>query len=395
MTAHPALAAPNAPAKRKARRRITAATTLAKSRTVRPLQPAKPGSAHTPRKVIEAERVRTLAVDATRAQDAYILAALKLLARHGTLRAHTLGKAMFSSRSDVAAHAAAKRTLAAAMKQGLVDAKRRTGTQHVFYALTKRGADTLNARDPSPALAVSGVSLLAGDMTKANHREWCAVIAEAAAKREGLESYGELEIHREPASVSKSLVNEFFAGQHVPDVLTFHEDEHLVVWHEVELSRRNSLSPTSRKRLEVAEKKKVSPTKVRDGREQFAHLLQTLRKARTLSHDWTLFEVMLVCHCATELIRSELSRLIVATFGKPDQFSAFPAKLETLEPGRHYRVNFEVGPRATERSFEMLLNLLPTDDPAKASVFDAELLWPDAPHGLREDPLSEKFIAAK
>lgn len=382
-------------AKSKTRNKV-AATTVAQARAERkPVTRSTTPAVKRVRAVAD-DRVRTLAVDATRAQEAYLSAALRALSRHGTLRAQTLGKALFSTRTDTAAHGAAKRTLAAAVKRGLVDGRRRIGSQQVFYALTKRGADYLNATAPLPYAAVSGLSLLSGDMRKANHREWASTIATAADKREGLVSFGELEVQREPAAVSKTLLGERFQGQHLPDALTFDTDTDKAVWHEVELSRRTHWSNLTQARKQAAENAKVkrgeTARRARSGRDQFVHLLQQLRAARFLTRAGKDFEVVLVAHCASELIRVELGRLVVAAFGTPDTFSAYPAKLETHEEGRHYSVNFLSN---RSGSFDIWLQDLPADDPAKASVFDTELLWPDAPQHLREDSLSEAFIAEK
>lgn len=349
---------------------------------------------HRPRYVAP-ERVRTLVVDGHTARDAYVRATLRALARHGTLRMQGVARAVFGTRDAVAGHAAAKRTLKGCVEQGLVEARRKPGTQNVYYALTRRGAEWLNATDPQPTPASPTVKLLAGAMLKAEHREWTAAIVEAAQAREGLESFGELEIQRMPSAVSPTLVDERFGGQHMPDALTFYREGRTVVWHEVELSRRNHWTDEVRAREQRRENarakaKNTEPRQMRSGRSQFIRLLQTLRAGRILVRNKTEYQFILVLHCGSDLIRSELSRLIEGAFPY-DPSRKFPARLEAVDPGRQYRVNWNAGDNLG--FFQILLQDLPASDSADVSVYSADLLWPDAPQDLREHPVSERFIA--
>jgi hypothetical protein len=341
------------------------------------------------------DKVRTLKCDATVAQDAYILATLELLADFGTLRAQTIGKALFSGRSEVAAHAAAKRTLKACVERKLIESRRKPGTQHVYYALTRAGAMHINERGALFSAATSGRALLTGDMLKANHREWVANIVIAARKRDGVDSFGELAIQREPSAVSTTLVDERFKGQHAPDALTFNQHQMVVVWHEVELSRRNAWSDMTQHRKESKERDRakkagVHPRVMRSGRDQFVHLMRTLREAYVLCRADGEYRLVFVAHCATKLICQELSRLVEQAFTLSHRDGMFRPELEVLDPGMHYRVNYNNG---KEHRFDVYLQMLPCADVAEAPVFSQEMLWPDAPHHLREDPLSDKFIA--
>lgn len=344
---------------------------------------------------VAASNVRTLAVDANIAREAYTLATLQALARHGTLRAQGVARSVFPTRSAVAGHSAAKRVLKGCVEQKLAKAQRKPGAQHIYYALTRTGAALVNEQAPARVPAQDTTKLLRGDMSKAVHREWTAAIVEAAGNREGLESFGELEIQRLPGAVSSTLIGDRFKGQHMPDALTFHRESRTVVWHEVELSRRSQWAPEFLKReqdkeREKAKSEKRSPREVRSGQMQLEHLLRTLRTARVLARGGIEYQVMLVAHCGNELIRREFSRVVERAFPR-DNFEKFPAKLEVLDPGRHYRVNWN----ASERFgfFEILLQDLPAEDPGEVSIYSADLLWPDAPQELREKEISEKFLA--
>lgn len=341
------------------------------------------------------DKVRTLRCDAAVAQDTYILETLRLLSHFGTLRAHSVGKALFSGRSAVAAHAAAKRALKACVARNFVQARRRPGTQHVYYALTRTGAIYVNERGALFTAAASGLPLLRGDMLKANHREWVANITIAASKRIGLESFGELAIQREPGAVSMTLVDERFKGQHVPDALTFDRDQKVVVWHEVELSRRNAWSNLTQGRRDSEERKRakkigVSPRIMRSGRAQFVHLMRTLREAYILRRADGEYRLVFVAHCACKLIRTELSRLVEEAFVPSTRDGMFRPQLEVLESEVQYRVNYDNG---KPHRFDIYLQMLPCADAADAPVFSQDMLWPDAPHHVREDPLSDKYIA--
>jgi len=344
---------------------------------------------------VSPDKVRTLKCDATVAQDAYILATLELLADFGTLRAQTIGKALFSGRSEVAAHAAAKRTLKVCVERKLIESRRKPGTQHVYYALTRAGAVHINERSALFSAATSGCVLLTGNMLKSNHREWVANIVIAARKRADLKSFGELAIQRELGAVSPTLVDERFKGQHVPDALTFDCYNKVVVWHEVELSRRNHWSDMTQHRNDAAERKRagkagVNPRVMRSGREQFVHLMRALRQAFVLRCTDGEYRLMFVAHCANELIRTELARLVERAFAPSFHDGMFRPELDIVDPGVHYRVNYDNG---TQNRFDVHLQMLPCEDPANAPVFSQELLWPDAPHGVIEDPLSDEFIA--
>ena len=356
----------------------------------------KPDARQARKRYVAPDKVRTLVVDGHTAREAYVMATLKALARHGTLRMQGVARAVFATRDAVAGHAAAKRTLKACVEQRLVEARRKPGTQQVYYALTRQGAQSLDASGMQLLPASSTVKLLSGSMLKAEHREWAAAIVEAAEAREGLKSYGELEIQRMPGTVSRTLVDERFKGQHMPDALTFHAEERLVVWHEVELSRRNHWTEAIRAREQRRENtrakaRRTEPRTMRSGRSQFVHLLQTLRAARVLEHRGVMHQVVLVAHCGTDLIRSELARLVEGAFVR-DTFDAFPAALDVMDPGRHYRVNWNASDRFG--FFEIWLQALPASDSAEMSVYSADLLWPDAPHAVREHPISERFIAS-
>lgn len=344
---------------------------------------------------VRPDKVRTLRCDAAVVQDAYVVATLCALAHFGTLRAQTVGKALFSGRSPVAAHSAAKRALKACVARKFVEARRRPGTQHVYYALTRAGAVVANERGALFTAAVSGLALLKGGMIKANHREWVANITVAASKRIGLESFGELAIQREPGAVSMTLVDERFKGQHVPDALTFDSHQKVVVWHEVELSRRNAWSNLTQARIDSGERKRaksagVNPRIKRSGRDQFVHLMRTLREAYVLHRADGEYRLVFVAHCATKLIRAELSRLVEQSFAPSLRDGMFRPELEVLEAEVHYRVNYDNG---THYRLDIHLQMLPCEDAAEAPVFAQEMLWPDAPHHVRDDPLSDKFIA--
>lgn len=347
------------------------------------------------RRYVEPNNVRTLSVSGHEARETYILETLKALARHGTLRAQGVAKAVFPTREGVAGVSAAQRVLRACLQRKLVEGKRNPGTQHVYYALTVRGAELLNERDPMQVPAQSTAHLLKGEMLKAEHREWTAAIVTAASCRAALTSYGELEIQRNPQLVSKTLLDERFRGQHVPDALTFYADDRKVVWHEVELSRRNhwSASVIERKQREEnarAKQRGSVPRKVRSGRQNFVHLLRTIRTARVLVHKGKEHDIVLVVHCATPLIRQELSRLVEEAY-MADALETFPARLAVLEEGRHYRVNWNAS--GLQTFLEVWLQDLPAKEPSAVSVYDNELLWPDAPHEVREPEVSERFIA--
>jgi hypothetical protein len=352
-----------------------------------------------PRRVA-AERVRTLKVDGNAASEIYLGDALRYLARVKTARAHSMAFALFPNRSQLAAFAAVQRILTNARTRGFVSAAVYAPTQHRYYAMTKRGAAWLSEQH-SEAGPFSATTAHLAAVKWAEHREWTSMIEVSANARVGLESMDEFHI-RGDAGVE---VRNRYDGR-VPDVLTFIPKQGLVFWHEVELSRRSRWTPeVDKKRKAGAERQAHAKAEAqgrdnvvvtwsvpRSGVEWFELTLRSIHRLRYVTHRAVgaefaaEFEIALILHCKTEVIRNELARLIRKTLG-------VLAVVTERQEGQHFELPFASDGGQT---FNIFLPLLPAN--SDHVWHDSGCLpWPGAPAALKPDAelRGEHFIAER
>jgi hypothetical protein len=247
-----------------------------------------PGAQHVPNKE------RYLIVDALHARRHYLLEALELLMRYGTLRVHGLAFGLFPNRSQPAALAAAQRVVANAVGRGFIVSADDRDSRFRYYALTAAGARFI--RDEGGAEGAASTIHLLKKLTRAHHREWTNICSIAAIRR-GLESYAETDYYGQ--SFRTDLLGRF---EHIPDALTFGDigNRPTAVWHEIELSRRSMRNLATRP---------LKPDE-RDmsGIGKWRQLLHTLRQRCVLTHNGSDHRLILVVHCASSTLLSILAK---------------------------------------------------------------------------------------
>jgi hypothetical protein len=253
-----------------------------------PPDEASPSTQHAPNKE------RFLIVDALHARRHYLLEALELLMRYGTLRVQGLAFGLFPNRSQSAALAAAQRVVANAVGRGFISSADDPANRFRYYALTAAGARFIRAEGGTQEAAPT-VQLLK-NLTRARHREWTNICSIAAIRR-GLESYAETDYYGQSF---RTELNERFG--HIPDALTFVDigTRATAVWHEIELSRRSMRNLKTRP-LKPDERDN-------SGIGKWRQLLHTLRQRCVLSHRGVEHRVMLVVHCASSTLLSILTK---------------------------------------------------------------------------------------
>ncbi|WP_141100624.1 hypothetical protein [Roseateles aquatilis] len=239
-------------------------------------------------------RERFLIVDALLARRHYLLEALELLMRYGTLRVQGLAFGLFPNRSQPAALAAAQRVVANAVHRGFMVSADDAASRFRYYALSAAGARFI--RDEGGTDTAAPTTYLLRKLTRAHHREWTNICS-IAARRRGLESYAETDYLGQSF---RADLNERFG--HIPDALTFADlgNRPTVVWHEIELSRR------SMRNLQLRPLKPDEQDN--SGIGKWRQLLHTLRQRCALTHQGIDHRLMLVVHCASSTLLSILAK---------------------------------------------------------------------------------------
>ena len=227
-------------------------------------------------------------------QHAYLIQCLRLVHEFGALRVLTIAFAMFPSRAQTAASAAAKRVVSNALKRGLLAYSIEPDSRR-YYALTLRGARILHSVDDTYRVRSTTKTL---EFYRHDHREWCNVVALAARHRE-LNSLSEAQI---TGAAYSEILNIF---SYVPDAVTYYSDggENRAAWHEIELSRRSTA-----------------------GTKKLRHLVQTLIEKRYLTRNNLEHDISLVMHCATAKIERENHKVIQEALAAYDVLRGEDAK---------------------------------------------------------------------
>lgn len=278
-------------------------------------------------------------------QHAYLIQCLRLVHEFGALRVLTIAYAMFPSRAQSAASAAAKRVVSNALKRGYLACHIEANSRR-YYALTLRGARVLHSFDDSYRVRSTTSAL---DFHRHEHREWCNVVA-LAARHRGLSSRSEAQI----TGTAHTEISRSFG--HMPDAVTYYDDdnaEHCAAWHEVELSRRST-----------------------SGTKKLTHLVRTLIEKRYLTHNNLEHSINLVMHCATSKIERENHRAI------RDALAACTNDVHELGDDADAAYAAQVGIGQARRWFLVYINRLPeTVEAAWAS----SLPWPGVPGEISSD----------
>lgn len=356
---------------------------------------------------VQPERMRALKVDGHVARQAYLVDALRHLARYQCARVHSLAFALFPARTKRSAHDAIQRVLRHAVASGLVEFAEHPRTQHRYYALTRSGADFLQHEQPElGAVEQTAASLKKGNLVKAEHREWTSMLEVAANYREGMLCFDEYRLQSAEGAAIRAHLD-----QHLPDALTFVPRERLVLVHEVETSRRSRWTKAQQKKeedkvtawakmrakeLQVAGRKTASGNAItwedlyrrpQSGTERFSNLVRYFRKLRRIpftfpgSGQEKDFEVALIVHCGSTLIRDELCRLVRAL---PESASGTQYFIREVEKNSVFEMPYE---GKGTRWFTVRFELLPprTDD-----------VWHDTRHlPLQGAPLQLKHEASR
>lgn len=333
---------------------------------------------------VQPERMRALKVDGHVARQAYLVDALRHLARYQSARVHSLAFALFPARTKRSAHDAVQRVLRNAVASGYVEFAEHPRTQHRYYALTRAGADFLQHEQPElGAVEQTASSLKKGNLMKAEHREWTSMLEVAANYRAGMLCFDEYRLQSvEGADIRPHL------DQHLPDALTFVPGERLVLVHEVETSRRSRWTKAQQKKeeekvtawakmrakeLQAAGRKTADGNAItwqslyrrpQSGTDRFSNLVRYFRKLRRIpfafpgSGQEKDFEVALIVHCGSTLIRDELCRLVRAL---PDSLSGTQYFIREVEKNTIFEMPYE---GKGTRWFTVRFELLPprTDD---------------------------------
>lgn len=277
-------------------------------------------------------------------QHAYLIQCLRLVHEFSTLRVLTIAYAMFPTRAQKAASAAAHRVVSNAHALEYLACHIEPDSRR-YYALTLKGARVLHSFDDSYRVR-STISAL--HFHRHEHREWCNVVA-LASRHRGLTSRSEAQI---VGAAHSEIVRSF---GHVPDAVTYYEEngEHWVAWHEVELSRRST-----------------------SGTKKLRHLVHTLIEKRYLTHDNREHNINLVLHCATEKIERE-NRKVVA-----EALAACGAGVQELEDDADAAFVAQVGLGKARRWFSVYIDRLPAN---VEGAWGSELPWPGAPGEIASD----------
>lgn len=327
---------------------------------------------------VQPERMRALKVDGHVARQAYLVDALRHLARYQSARVHSLAFALFPARTKCSAHAAVQRVLRHAVASGFVEFAEHPRTQHRYYALSRAGADYLQQEQPElGAVEQTAASLKKGNLVKAEHREWTSMLEVAANYRAGMVCFDEYRLQSpEGVDIRRHL------DQHLPDALTFVDRERLVLVHEVETSRRSRWTKAQQKKeedkvtawakmrakeLQAAGRKTADGgaitweslyRKPQSGTERFSNLMRYFRKLRAIpfrfpgSGQEKEFEVALIVHCGSTLIRDELCRLVRAL---PESLSGTQFFIREVEKNAVFEMPYEgKGTRLFTIKFELL-----------------------------------------
>lgn len=275
---------------------------------------------------------------------AYLLQCLRLVHEFGALRVLTIAYAMFPTRTQTAASAAAKRIVGNAHKLGYLECAIQPDSRR-YYALTLRGARVLHSLDDRYRVRSTTSALV---FHRHEHREWCNVVA-LAARHHGLHSLSEAQI------VGAKHSEIVYSFGHVPDALTYFEDDtgRRVAWHEVELSRRST-----------------------SGTKRLAHLVQTLIEKRYLTHANDEHIIDLVMHCATDKIERE-NRLVIRA-----ALARWADDVQDVDDEGDAVFAAQVGSGAARRWFLVYIDRLPE---TLETAWPSSLPWPGAPGVVTSD----------
>lgn len=284
---------------------------------------------------------RHLTKDGVAVRDANHLTLLRLLHRHGVLRCHDVALGLFPARSKAAATAAALRTLGSGVSAGTVAMRRCSKTRYVYYALSEAGARVLRLEDPDEAWK-SGVRLLARAGKPGNqlvHGEWSALLA-IAAQAKGVEALSEYGLYQRYGSRIED-----WCGR-MPDALSFRQSGStpLLVWHEVEASRRSTTASKDAQR-HAAQRGRDALS----GREKLRQLLQMLWRLGVCDLFGERRLMALALHCASEKIERECIAVLKSVFGENLQSFA-----EEDEGERYYQVESGILHGAVDARFKRL-----------------------------------------
>lgn len=277
-------------------------------------------------------------------RDAYLVQCLRLIHEFGALRRLTIAYAMFPTRAQKAASAAAKRVVGNALKLGYIECSIQPDSKR-YYALTLRGARVLNSYDDRYRVRSTTGALA---FHRHEHREWCNVVT-LAARHRGLHSRSEAQI------VGAAHTEIVYSFGHVPDALTYVIDDtgHRVAWHEIELSRRS-----------------ISGTK------KLAHLVQTLIEKRYLTHAGNEHIIDLVLHCATDKIERENRKVVRAALAR------WADHVHDLDEDGDAVYAAQVGSGAARRWFLVYIDRLPA---TVEGAWASSLPWPGCPGVVSSD----------
>lgn len=290
-------------------------------------------------------------------QHAYLIKCLSLMHDFGALRVPVVGFAMFPGRAPSAALAAAHRVVTNALQLEYIEYVIAPDSRR-YYALTLRGARMLHSVDASYCVKAGAPALR---MQHREHREWCNIIA-LASRHRGMLSMSEPQIK---GAMYAEIVRYF---GHVPDAVTYYDDEHsnpCAMWHEVELSRRSQGSKNS-------------------GDKKLAHLVMTLIEKRYLTRGERTHDISLTLHCATAKIERECRRIVEAAL------AAHATSLAELDDDAEASYVAQIGTGASRRWFSVYVTQLPATVEGAWSC--PALPWPGAP-GLAESDV-DVYLAA-
>ena len=277
-------------------------------------------------------------------QHAYLLHCLRFVHEFSALRVLTIGYAMFPTRAQTAASAAAHRVVSNALELEYLACHIEPDSRR-YYALTLKGARVLHSFDDSYRVRSTTSALT---FHRHEHREWCNVVA-LASRHRGLTSQSEAQI---VGAAHSEMVRSF---GHVPDAVTYYEEhgERWAAWHEVELSRRSA-----------------------SGTKKLRHLVRTLIEKRYLTHDNHEHNINLMMHCATEKIERE-NRKVIA-----EALASCNAEVQDLDDDADAAFVAQVGLGKARRWFSVYIDLLPAN---VEGAWSSSLPWPGAPGEIASD----------
>lgn len=356
---------------------------------------------------VDPERMRALKVDGNVARHHYLVRALRHIAEVKTARAHSLAFKLFPARQRTAAFAAAERVLRYGLERGFLDFQEHPTTQYRYYALTRAGADWLHEQEPELGPVEKTTSHLTPTMSKAEHREWTSMLAISSNLRVGLVGMDEFHLH---GPAGEELRKRF---SHIPDALTLWKEAKVVLWHEVETSRRSMWTAEQQKK-ENASAWNVANRRARElnskGRrkangdaykpedlynrptsdsERFEHLVKQVRQLRWLPWKFegepreSELDIALMLHCKTGVIQRALARQVRTMFDD---------KLYVQEKSKdeHFVLSYEhKSPNGTKLNIYLLRIPENTD---KVWHDTGHLPFPGATQQIRQEPLAESEV---